>query len=332
MPRKFWVLTAFVALWVSLFTVSATRAAIPSDVLLEKLQPRSVGNDVSVSDFAGILKPEDVASLQHRISQLRQKNGSQFAVVILPSLEGGQIDDFISKLFHKWRVGEKGKNNGVMLLVALKDRKARIEVGYGLEPVLPDALAGRALDQQLFPAFKQGRYAEGLAQAVGRVSDIIERGVPASEQDRGAKKGSDDQNSWVLLFFVAMGFGAIGAGIGGRQLFPIVFGSGFGGIPMLLLLAMGGAILLISGIGIALVAFFFGLFKGRNIQAGQLLPGGPATGEWCWINAAGGGLFSGSSGSSSDSGFGGGFGGDSGGGFGGFGGGDAGGGGASGDW
>jgi uncharacterized protein len=85
--------------------------------------------------------------------ELRRKTGAQFAVVTLKSLEGGQIDDFANKLFKKWGVGEKGKNNGIMLLVAMQDRKARIEVGYGLEPILPDALAGRVLDEQLFPAF-----------------------------------------------------------------------------------------------------------------------------------------------------------------------------------
>ena len=318
-PKKFFVLTAFVALCAA----SEARAAIPSDVLLQKLQPRG-----AVNDFAGILKPEEVAALQNRISQLRQKNGSQFAVVILPSLEGGQIEDFANKLFHKWGVGEKGKNNGIMLLVALQDRKARIEVGYGLEPILPDALAGRVLDEQLFPAFKQGRHAQGLMQAVGRVSDIIERGQPATEQDRQAKRKAkkDDSAPWVLLFFVAIGFGVIGAGIGSRQIFPIVFGSGFGGIPILILLATGGAFLFSFGLLAAVIAFSAGWFKGRNFLARQFIPGCPGTESWCWGNASGGGLFGGSSGSSSDSGFGGG---DSGGGFGG---GDSGGGGASGDW
>ena len=108
-----------------------------------------------------------------------ERTGAQFALVTLQSLEGGQIDDFTNKLFAKWGVGEKGKNNGVMLLVAIKDRKARVEVGYGLEPILPDALAGRVLDEQLFPAFKQQRYVRGLSQAVNRIAEIIERGEPA---------------------------------------------------------------------------------------------------------------------------------------------------------
>src|SRR5207247_10289359 len=95
------------------------------------------------------------------------------------SLEGGQIDDFAVKLFARWGIGEKDKKTGVLRLVGMQDRKARIEVGYGLEPILPDALAGRILDEQLFPAFKQQRYADGLTAAVNRIVEIAERNEPA---------------------------------------------------------------------------------------------------------------------------------------------------------
>ncbi len=159
---------------------SAVWAAIPSDKLLQSLQPH--GN---VNDYAGVLSPAERTSLEDRVFELRRKTGAQFAVVILQSLEGGQIDDFANKLFKKWSVGEKGKDNGILLLVAIEDRKARVEVGYGIEPILPDALAGRVLDEQLFPAFKRQRYAAGLNQAVSRIAEIVARGEPA--QARGKK-------------------------------------------------------------------------------------------------------------------------------------------------
>jgi len=214
-----------------LMAAPATWAAIPSDVLLNKLQPQG-----SVSDFAGILSRADRDILENRAEELRRKTGAQFAVVVVKSLEGGQIDDFTNKLFHKWGVGEKGKNNGLMLLVSMRDRKARVEVGYGLEPILPDALAGRVLDEQLFPAFKEGRYAQGMMQAVSRIAEIIERGEPASRQEERHATSAADQAAWVffLLICLAMGFAVIVLIVGanapkGRGTNWPWLGSGFGG-------------------------------------------------------------------------------------------------------
>src|SRR6185437_11437725 len=87
--------------------------------------------------------------------------------------------------FKQWGIGQKDQKNGILLLVAIQDRKARIEVGYGLEPILPDALAGRILNGQLFPAFKQQRYADGLTAAVNRIIEIMEKNEPAPANLRG---------------------------------------------------------------------------------------------------------------------------------------------------
>ncbi len=190
---------------------STTWAVIPSDALLQRLQPQG-----DVNDYAGILSPAERKNLEDRTIDLRRKTGAQLAVVILPSLEGGQVDDFTNKLFARWGVGQKGKNNGVMLLVAIRDRKARIEVGYGLEPILPDALAGRVLDEQLYPAFKQQRYAQGLTQAVSRIAGIVERGEPAPPEARRREVRPGERVGFALLLsvFVAFGFGVIGAALG----------------------------------------------------------------------------------------------------------------------
>ena len=159
----------------------SARAATPSDALLQTLQPEG-----PVSDFAGLMSPDERVKILNRLKELRRKTGAQFALVTLQSLEGGQIDDFTVRLFNKWGVGEKGKNNGVMLLVAIQDRKARIEVGYGLESILTDAQADRILKEQLFPSFKQQHYAEGLSLAVEQIAEIIEGGETAPPQPRPA--------------------------------------------------------------------------------------------------------------------------------------------------
>lgn len=319
---------AVVAAWLS---STIARAAIPSDELLQSLQPQG-----AVSDFAGLLAPADRTAIDGRLRELRQRTSAQFALVTLDSLKGGQIDDFTNKLFKKWGVGEKkGKNNGVMLLVAIKDRKARIEVGYGLEAILPDALAGRVLDEQLFPSFKQQHYAQGLRLAVNRIAEIIERGEPAPPQvqrDNTPPRAFAIYLTVFLSIFVAIGFAAVGAGVGTRQIGAVLFGLFFGGMPMLMgwLAAGAGFYVLLA---MAVVMFVFGLNAnrhplGRTSATGRRRQGTSAAkgwySDWTWGGSGwGGGGFS--SGGFSSGGFS-----DSGGG--GFGGGCSGGGGASGGW
>lgn len=301
------------------------QALIPSDALLQKLEHQG-----KVNDFAGILTPAERAALESRVAELQRKTGAQFAVVTLKSLEGGQIQDFTNKLFAKWGVGEKGKNNGIMLLVAIEDRKFWMEVGYGLEPILPDALAGRVLDEKLVPAFKQQRYGDGLAQAVNRAAEILERNEPAPPEARRSGKGLEGQNPVsVVLFlsvFVTVGAFVTGLGIRTRACFLILWGLFFGGIPTGMVWAAsasGGwglwAPLTVTVLGLAMVVV--GVRSPWNKTKWRGSSSSGTGSSWTW----GGG----SMGSSSSSWGGGGF---SGGGGGGFGGGCSGGGGAGGSW
>jgi uncharacterized protein len=304
----------------------AAWAAIPADALLERLKP-----DGFVNDFAGILSPAQRQAMEQSVRDLQQKTGVQVAVVTLESLEGGQIDDFAAKLFRRWGIGQKDKNNGVLVLVALKDRKARIEVGYGLEPILPDALAGRVLDEELFPAFRQGRHAEGLERGVRRVAEIITRNEPAPKTLPRAASGTGSdwpEMIFVTLFlslFVGIGFLFGGIGLGSKQVSIIVFGAFFGGIPFLIatgFAASAGTIVPLAALGcVACVAGLLGVWTGWRKPA-SFRSGGKrsSTSGWTWGASGGGG-----GGWSSGGGF-------SSGGGGGFDGGSSGGGGASGSW
>ena len=162
-----------------------------SDALLARLQPHGY-----VNDFAGVLPAAQHAALENYLADLERQTGIEIAVVAVPSLDGGEVDDFTNRLFQKWRVGKKGKDNGVMILAAIQDRKARIEVGYGLESVLPDAMAGRILREQMFPLFKQGRYADGLTAAVQEVARTVTdhtggrlTGVYPTENNNSVRQG-----------------------------------------------------------------------------------------------------------------------------------------------
>jgi uncharacterized protein len=308
---------------------STARASIPSDALLENLRRQG-----PVSDFAGILKPAERAALEGRVAELRRKTEAQFAVVTLKSLEGGQIDDFANKLFAKWGggIGEKGKNNGILLLVAIQDRKARVEVGYGLEPILPDALAGRVLDEKLFPAFKQQHYGDGLTQAVNRIAEIIERGEPAPPEARregkAAEGGGQVFAALFLSLFVTVGALALGAGIRTRAWFIVLWGLLFGGIPTGIVWGTSASVgwglwvpWAMTGFGLAMVVVGVCIPWKRPDWRRWATTASGTGGWWTWDG--------GSSGSSGGSWGGGGFG-DGGGG--GFGGGSSGGGGASGSW
>ena len=199
-------------LWLLASCVNA-QDALPSDRLLKSLQPTA-----DVNDFAGILSPDQKESLEQICRRVRESTGAQLAVVVLKSLEGGQVDDFAVRLFKQWGIGQKDEQNGVLLLVAIDDRKARIEVGYGLEPILPDALAGRILNDQLFPAFKQQQYAEGLTAAIERMAQIIEKNEPAPA-DAGQPDAEVSTFAIVgmLSLFVAIGSFILGAGLGRRS-------------------------------------------------------------------------------------------------------------------
>lgn len=296
---------------------SAAKAA-PADDLLASLQATA-----DVNDFAGVLSTSERQMLENRCRELRSRVGAQLAVVTLKTLQGGQIDDFAEKLFRKWGVGQGGKDNGVLLLVAIEDRRARIEVGYGLEGVLPDVLAGRILQEQLFPAFREQRYAAGLTAAVNRIAEIVERGEPAAVA--GAEEGAPPPEGLIcllpfFLLFTVFPSIMVGASLREKQVQPALFTAGFVGFAYFMAIGFGLpllAYLLLIPADIA--AGIFGYYA--DVQAMERrrrrYSSGPL-GGWTW-----GGTGSGSSWS------GGGFGGGS---WGGFGGGGSGGGGASGGW
>jgi len=138
--------------------------------------PRPTGY---VNDFAHLLDPAARSSLDARLAQFDRATGNQIAVAIFSALGGVPINDFTVGLEEAWKVGRRGKDNGVLLLVALEERQVRIEVGYGLESKITDADAGTIIRQVLAPAFRQGQYADGLAAAVDALISLIEQGAAA---------------------------------------------------------------------------------------------------------------------------------------------------------
>jgi len=265
-----------------------------------------------VVDRAGILSPEEEASLTRKLETIENETSVQFVVATIPSLEDEPIEDYSIRLAEEWKIGQAGLDNGAIILVVPSERRIRIEVGYGLEPVIPDGLAGRIIRERITPAFQTGNYYQGLLAAIEGLELAARREYPEAP----ARAPSVEINLVALLFtyFVV---GVLGNVIGillgviaGALLFPLV----------------GGSLAKLLGLWSLPVGGILGLF------AVLLLRGFGRSGSWTWPEPHGGG-FSGRSRGGSTGGFGGGgFGG--GGGGGGFrgGGGGFGGGGASGRW
>ena len=178
--------------------VSAANAQQP--VPVPALQAR-------VTDLAGLLQPAQVSGLEQQLSALEAEKGAQLALLIVPTTGAETIEQYALRVAETWQLGRgqvegKAVDDGVLLLVAARDRKIRIEVGYGLEGAIPDAYAKRIIDGQITPAFRNGDYAGGLTAAVASLSALI-RGepLPAPVKKRSAARGDDGSNYVVPIFF-----------------------------------------------------------------------------------------------------------------------------------
>ncbi len=196
--------------------------------------------DGYVTDDAGVLSPPVEQRLEALSGELEEKTGAQVALVTVKTLDGNTVEDAAVRLFKAWGIGEKKKDDGVLFLLAVEDRHARIEVGYGLEAILPDAKTGRILDAAL-PYFRAGDYDGGVVRVAGSILGVIaaDRGVqltgalPAGPAPAQPLPGWVTvllfviaiivfaKNPWLLLLLLTGGRG--GGGFGGGS------GGGFGG-------------------------------------------------------------------------------------------------------
>lgn len=127
-----------------------------------------------VSDFAHVIDPSVKDQLEAYCGAVEKSTGAQMALVTIPSLEGEPIEDVANTIYRAWGVGQKGKDEGILMLLAIGDRRNRLEVGYGLEPILPDGLAGSVL-REMRPALREQRYGEAMMAAAQTIAETIAR-------------------------------------------------------------------------------------------------------------------------------------------------------------
>ena len=260
-----------------------------------------------VSDYADIISSVDQQYINSQLSELQSSTTVQIAVVTIKSFGNDTIEGYATSLMKDWGIGQKDNNNGLLILVSLDDREARIEVGYGLEGTITDLQAGNIVNKVMIPSFREGNYSKGVRDTVDVIVGIINKTDDASIYSTNSANDSSVEIDFNSVFFIVFIFGGIllrllaktkswwlggviGACIG--ILFGLIWGFIFIGL---------GAIIVFSILG-----FIFDYVVSKR---------GPGSG-----NDSFGGMFFGSGGHSG------------GGGFGGFGGGFSGGGGASGRW
>jgi len=140
---------------------------------LEEIPNPKARDNTWVTDLPGLLRPETVQQLNGLIDQLERETTAELAVVVVRSLDGRSIEEFAVDLFRRWGIGKRETNNGLLFLWAVNDRRVKVEVGYGLEAILPDGKVGAILDHHVIPHFKAGEYDEGVLQGVRALAGVI---------------------------------------------------------------------------------------------------------------------------------------------------------------
>jgi uncharacterized protein len=264
-----------------------------------------------VTDLTQTLAPAETAALEAKLADWETRTSNQLVVLMVPSTQQEPIEAYSLRVAEKWRIGRKGQDNGALFLIAKNDRKMRIEVGYGLEGVLPDVTANRIIREDVAPAFRDGKFAAGINAGVDRIIAVVggEKASPVTEVAAKARRGGFDieQILFVLFFVVPVAGGVL------RAMFGRVGGSMVGGA------SVGALVWLLAG---SILFGIIGAIIGFIVMALMGMGGGTAHRGGGWTST-GGGFGGGSWGGGSSGGSGGGFSG---------GGGSFGGGGSSGSW
>jgi uncharacterized protein len=190
--------------------------------------PKPIGY---VNDFAGVIDDSSRSRMEALVAALKEKTGAEIAVVTVPTIEPyGSIEQYSIDLATQWGVGKKGEDNGIVLLLAMKERRMRIEVGYGLEDVITDGLSGQIQDRSIIPAFRAGDYGTGFLKGVEAIAGIIAKkynvdlGSFNLEESRQYTRSFPPGLGFIIFIIIIAIF------FGGRRFFwPLLFLGGMSG-------------------------------------------------------------------------------------------------------
>ncbi len=159
-----------------------------------------------LNDYAGVLEPSQERILNNFLKSYDTKTTNQIFIGIFDSLQGESLEDLSIRIAEKWKPGTKDKDNGLLLLVFLKDRKMRIEVGYGLEHLLTDALATAIIANEISPSFRKGDYYGGVSKAVFKITKVLSKDFSPEELQRYTYRAGRPKRNPILSLLFLVGF------------------------------------------------------------------------------------------------------------------------------
>jgi uncharacterized protein len=253
-----------------------------------------------VTDLTQTLGPGERQALEAKLANWEARTSNQFAVLLVPSTQPEPIEAYSIRVAEAWKIGRKGNDNGVLLVVAKNDRKVRIEVGYGLEGTLTDVTASRIIREDIAPRFRDGKFAVGIEAGVDRIIAVVAEGKPppARQATRPAQQTSFDLGTLAMVVLVVIPV----AGTILRAIFGRLLGSTIGGgiVGIAAWFVVGSlAIAFLIGVVAFFVLLVVGLGSGLSRRGGGVwVPGsgGSRGGGWGGGSSGGGG-FSGGGGS-----------------------------------
>ena len=245
-----------------------------------------------VTDLTGTLNRTQIGQLERKLSEFEKRKGSQMAVLLVPTTEPEVIEQYSIRVVEAWKLGRKGIDDGLLLLIAKQDRKLRIEVGRGLEGVVPDAVAKRVIAEIITPFFKQGDFFGGIEAGVNRLIRIIDgEPLPAPDQRKDTWSTIGD-HLWIGLFVMfVLGFQL-------RVWFGRLIGAGLtGGVMGMLFWIIAGPLLAALAVGVFTFVAMLVLGTGQTRRSsGDWLSGHWSSGGGDWGGSGGGGGFGGGGG------------------------------------
>jgi uncharacterized protein len=243
-----------------------------------------------VTDLSSTLSQDQRAALEQKLAALEARKGSQIAVLLVPTTQPEAVEQYAIRVFDQWKLGRKGVDDGVLLLVAKNDRKLRIEVGRGLEGAIPDAFAKRIIEEEITPRFKQGDFNGGISAGVDRIARLVD-GETMPAPKRAAQSGRHWDPDLLFYGFIAVML------LGGllRAIFGRFLGSGIVGF------AAGVVTYILFGVVAALIVAIVAMLLNLFNQGGSGRGWSSGGGNWSsggGSRSSGGGGFSGGGGSS----------------------------------